>query len=163
MANIRFLGVFTLNCLQTGHWVRVDNYVVMDWAHVLSRVQRQTDSCGLSCEDGAVFWQSFGQLAAGSLTRSQYTLAGPVYTGMPLVYPVYTGIPLGHPANTCRVDWNTTGKLCWNSLTLECHWRNLIESAPHWGTLTIAVYTGTPLEGLWQPTQAPTHIVKHAE
>ena len=87
-------------------------------------------------------------------------------TGMPLDDPVYTGIPLGHPANTCRVHWNTTGKT-WNSTTLECHWRNLVESGPHWDatgeTLTFAAYTGTPLEGLWQPTHAPTHIVKHAE
>ena len=45
-----------------------------------------------------------------TLTLSQCTLAGPVYTGMPLVDPVYTGIPLGDPANTCRVYWNTTGK-----------------------------------------------------
>ena len=45
-----------------------------------------------------------------TLAISQCTLAGPVYTGMPLVDPVYTGIPLGHPANTCRVHWNTTGK-----------------------------------------------------
>ena len=44
------------------------------------------------------------------LTLSQCTLAGPVYTGMPLDDPVYTGIPLGHPANTCRVHWNTTRK-----------------------------------------------------
>ena len=58
-------------------------------------------------------------------------------------------------------------KLNWNSPTLKCHWRNLVESAPHWDatgeTLTFAAYTGTPLEGLWQPTHAPTHIVKHAE
>ena len=88
-----------------------------------------------------------------SLTLSQCTLAGPVYTGMPLVDPVYTGIPLE--------------KLSWNSPTLESHLRNLFESAPHWDatgeTLTSAAYTGTPLEGLWQPTHAPTHIVKHAE
>ena len=45
-----------------------------------------------------------------SLTLSQCTLAGPVYTEMPLADPVYTGIPLGNPANTCRVHWNTTGK-----------------------------------------------------
>ena len=45
-----------------------------------------------------------------SLTLSQCTLAGPVYTGMPLVDPVYTGIPLGDSASTCRVHWNTTGK-----------------------------------------------------
>ena len=110
-------------------------------------------------------------MIALSLTLNQCTLAGPVYTempGMPLVDPVYTGIPLGDPANTCtcRVHWNTTGKT-WNSPTLECHWRNLVESAPYWGatgeTLTFAAYTGTPLEGLWQPIHSPTHIVKHAE
>ena len=74
-------------------------------------------------------------------------------TGMPLVDPVYTGIPLE--------------KISRNSPTLECHRRNLVESAPHWDatgeTLTFAAYTGTSLEGLWQPTHAPTHIVKHAE
>ena len=74
-------------------------------------------------------------------------------TGMPLVDPVYTGMPLE--------------KLSWNSPTLECHLRNLVEFAPHWDatgeTLTFAANTGTPLEGLWQPTHAPTHIVKHAE
>ena len=72
------------------------------------------------------------------LTLSQCTLAGPVYTGMPLVDPVYTVTPLE--------------KLCWNSPTLECHWRNLIETVPHWNatgeTLTVAAYPGTPLEGL---------------
>ena len=68
MANRRVLSVFTLNCLQTGHWVRVDNNAVMDWAYVLVMVQRQTDGCGLSCEDDAAVWQFFGQLAAGCLT-----------------------------------------------------------------------------------------------
>ena len=82
----------------------------------------------------------------------------PVYTGwssvhwnatrMPLVDPVYTGIPLGHQANTCRVHWNITGKTHWDASG---------------ETLTFATYTGTPLEGLWQPTHALTHIVKHAE
>ena len=92
-------------------------------------------------------------LIYNSLTLSQCTLACPVYTGMPLVDPVYTGIPLE--------------KLSRNSPTLECHWRNLVESAPHWDatgeTLTFAAYTGTPLAGLWQPIRALTHIVKHAE
>ena len=68
MANKRVLGVFTLNCLQTGHWVRVDYHIVMDWAHVLVIVQYQTDGCSLSCKDGAVVGQSFGQLTAGCLT-----------------------------------------------------------------------------------------------
>ena len=56
----------TLNCLQTGHWVRVNHFIVMDWAHVLVIVQ--TDGCSLSCKDGAFVWQSFGKLAAGCLT-----------------------------------------------------------------------------------------------
>ena len=68
MANKRVLGVFTLNCLQTGHWVRVDYHIMMDWAHVLVVVQCQTDGRSLSSKDGAVVWQSFGQLAAGCLT-----------------------------------------------------------------------------------------------
>ena len=99
----------------------------------------------------------------------------PMYTGWSSVHwnatgmtldPVYTGIPLGDQAHTCRVHWNTTGKT-WNSPTLECHWRNLVETAPHWDTtgetLTFIACTRTPLERLWQPTHAPTHIVKHAE
>ena len=68
MANKRVLGVFTLNCLKTGHWDRVDYHIVMDWAHVLVIVQCQTDVCSLSCKDGAVAWQSFGQSAAGCRT-----------------------------------------------------------------------------------------------
>ena len=31
MANKRVICVFTLNCLQTGHWVRVDYHIMMDW------------------------------------------------------------------------------------------------------------------------------------
>ena len=41
---------------------------MMDWAHMLVIVQCQTDGCSLSCKDGAVVWQSFGQSAAGCLT-----------------------------------------------------------------------------------------------
>ena len=68
MANQMVLGVFTFNCLQTGYWARVDHYIVMDWAHVLIIIQCQGDGYSLSCKDGAVVWQSFGQLAAGCLT-----------------------------------------------------------------------------------------------
>ena len=64
----RIIDVSTLNCLQTGHWVRVDHYIWMDWAHVLLTIQCQTDGCSLSCKDGAIVWQSFGQLAARCLT-----------------------------------------------------------------------------------------------
>ena len=62
----------------------------------------------------------------------------------------YTGTPLE--------------KLSWNSPTLECHRRNLVETTPHWDatgeTLTFAAHTGTPLEG--QPTRAQTHIDKQS-
>ena len=76
MANKRVLGVFTLNCLQTGHWVRVDYHIMVDWAHVLVIVQCQTDGCSLSCKDGAVVWQSFGQLAAVCLTILEMAVDG---------------------------------------------------------------------------------------
>ena len=60
-------------------------------------------------------------------------------TGMPLVDSVYTGIPQGDPTNTCRVHWNTIEKISWNCPTVEFHSGE---------TLTIAAYTGIPLEGL---------------
>ena len=41
---------------------------MMDWVHMLVIVQCQTYGCSLSCKDGAVVWQSFGQLAAGVST-----------------------------------------------------------------------------------------------
>ena len=80
-----------------------------------------------------------------------------------------TQCTLGYHWATQRILAGCTGtpleKLSWNSPTLECHWRNLVETAPHWDATgqTFAAYTGTPLEGLWQPRHAPTHIVKHAE
>ena len=78
---------------------------------------------------------------------------------------------------TLECHWNATG---WPSVhgdttwrpsdylqaTLEHHWKNLLETAPHWNatgeTLTFAAYTGTPLEGLWQTTHALSHIVKQS-
>ena len=56
-----------------------------------------------------------------TLTLSQCTLAGPVYTGMPLVDPVYTGRPSEYLQGT-----------------LEHHWKSLVETA----------HTGMPLEKL---------------
>ena len=106
-----------------------------------------------------------------ALTLNQCTLAGPVYTGMPLECHWLTQSTLRYHCATQRMLAGYTGtpleKLSWNSPTLECHWRNLVESGPHWDatgeTLTFTAYTGTPLDGLWQPTHAPTHIVKHAQ
>ena len=71
-----------------------------------------------------------------------------------------TGVP--------SVHWDTTGPPSeYFHGALEHHWKNLVETTPHWnatgGTVTFAAYTGTPLEGLWQPTHVPTHIVKHAK
>ena len=106
-----------------------------------------------------------------TLTLSQCTLACPVYTGMPLECHWLTQCTMEYHWATERILAGYTGtpleKLSWNSPTLECHWRNLVESAPHWDatgeTLTFAACTGTPLEGLWQHTHAPTHILEHAE
>ena len=61
------------------------------------------------------------------------------------------------------VYWDTTG---WPSdylqSTLEHHWKNLFETAPHWDangeTLTIAAYNGAPLERLKQSTDTHAHI-----
>ena len=90
-----------------------------------------------------------------ALALSQCTLAGPVYTGMPLECHWLTQCTLEYHWATEWILAGYTGtpleKLSWNSPTLECHWRNLIESAPHWDatgeTLTFSAYTGTPLEG----------------
>ena len=103
------------------------------------------------------FRNSMQKLVDPSLTLSQCTLAGPMYTGMPLECHWLTQCTLGHHWATQQILARYTGtpleKLSWKS--------------PHWNaigeTLTFAAYTGTPLEGLWQPTHAPTHIVKHAE
>ena len=83
------------------------------------------------------------------LTLSQCTLAGPVYTGMPLECHWLTQCTLGYHWATQRIFAWYTGtpleKLSWNS--------------PHWNTtgetLTFAAYTGTPLEGLWQAHTSP--------
>ena len=64
-------------------------------------------------------------------TLSQCTLTGQVYTGMPLVDPVYTGLPLGDPTNIAGYIGASLEKL--NRMSME--------------KLTIAAYTGTPLEG----------------
>ena len=51
----RILGVFTLNCLQTGLWIRVDYYIVMKWTYVPVVVQCQNDSCNLSSNASFAF------------------------------------------------------------------------------------------------------------
>ena len=74
---------------------------------------------------------------------------------------MYTGPASGWPS----AHWETIGRPSeYLQGTLEHYWKDLVEAAPHWNAtgeiLTFAVYTGTLLEGLWQPTHAPTHIVK---
>ena len=105
--------------------------IMMDF-NCLYKLRKTTAIDHRKIDDGLEYWYAI------TLTLSQCTMAGPVYTGMPLVDPVYTGIPLGHPANTCRIHWNTNGKkilkqpqigmpqekLSWIRPTLGCHWRN---------------------------------------
>ena len=92
------------------------------------------------------------------------------FTINPYPEPVYTGWSSVHWNATgwSSLHWDTTGRPSeYLQGTLEHHWKNLVETAPHWNatgeTLTFAAYTETPLERLWQPTHAPTHIIKHAE
>ena len=88
--------------------------------------------------------------------RRRFPYPEPVYIGWSSVHWNATGWP--------SVHWDTTGRpIEYLQGTLEHHWKNLVETAHTGETLIFAAYTGTPLEGLWQPTQAPTHIVKHAE
>ena len=49
---------------------------MVDWAHALVIVQCQGDGCSLSGKDGAVVWQSFGQVAAGCLTIQEMGVDG---------------------------------------------------------------------------------------
>ena len=71
--------------------------------------------------------------------ESVYT--GPVYTGMALEYHWFTQCSLWYHCVTQRIPVGYT------VTPLE----NLVETVPHWyvtgETLTIAAYTGTPLEG----------------
>ena len=93
-----------------------------------------------------------------------YPYPEPVYTGWSSVYWNATGMPLVAQC-TLGYHWATQRILAgYNGTPLE----KLSWNSPHWNatreTLTFAAYTGTPLEGgLWQPTQAPTHIVKYTE
>ena len=48
IANDRVLGIFTLNWLLAGHRVRLDNYIVSYWVHVMIIVLCQSDSCSIS-------------------------------------------------------------------------------------------------------------------
>ena len=91
-----------------------------------------------------------------ALSLSQCTMGGPVNTGKPLECHWVTQCTLGY-------HWAIQSIL---QGTLEHHWKNLIETAPHWNdtgeNLTIAAYIGTPLEGRSQPTHPQAHIVKQS-
>ena len=123
MTNKRVLSVFTLNCLQTGHRVRVDYYIVMNWSHVSVIVQShwwlwpelQRRCCCL-----AVFWTVSGRLSHH-----------PGNGGWWLLLP-----PLSHPF------WNHQCKLHHVILVLhDTHWielgllvwRSYICSLLQWG------------------------------
>ena len=78
----------------------------------------------------------------GSLTPSQCTVAGPVYTGMPLECHWLIQCTLGyHWATQWILQWNTTGK---TKLKLSSTGMQLKK-------LTIAAYTGT----LWRDCDSP--------
>ena len=115
-----------------------------------------------------------------SLTLSQCTLAGPVYTGMPLECHWLAQCTLGTTGRSSEYlqgtlehywkkivetdpYWNATGQTLTILAYTGNHWKNLVETAPHWDateeTVTFVAYTGTPLKGLQQPTHTQEHIV----
>ena len=59
-----------------------------------------------------------------------------MYTGLSLECHWLTHCTLGYHWATRRILAWYTGtpleKRSWNNPTLECHWRNLVENAPHW-------------------------------
>ena len=99
-----------------------------------------------------------------TLTLSQCTLAGPVYTGMPLKCHWLTQCPLGYHWATQRILAGYTGtplgKLSWNRPTLECHWRNLVESAPHWMPPEKLSILQPTMEHHWRDCDSP-HTPRH--
>ena len=64
----KVLSAFAFNWPQTGHKVRINDYIVPDWLHVPIIVQCQSDACSLSSNDGAAVWQSFVLVAASCPT-----------------------------------------------------------------------------------------------
>ena len=154
---------FHCKCLPNWNtYLKVGIYLRSHFQHIRTRPE----------QDSVDEKQCMIQVKSSYLTLSQCTLAGLVYTGMPLECHWLTQCTLGYHWATQRILAVYTGtpleKLSWNSSILECQWRNLVEFAPHWDatgeTLTFATYTGIPraLEELWQPTHALTHIIKHA-
>ena len=108
-------------------------------------------------ETCSLLWFVWGQIYTefgyhSDPTLSQCTLAGPVYTGMPLVDPVYIGIPL---ATQPLLAWHTgtpLEKLSCKGHTLGCHWRNSNFCSLHWNTTggTVTAHT------------RPAHVVKQS-
>ena len=68
MADERAFSIFAVKRLQARHWVRVNYSIVLYRIHVPMIVQCQGDGRSLSSKNGAVTWESFGQLAASRLT-----------------------------------------------------------------------------------------------
>ena len=61
-------SIFVLNRLEARHWVRAEYNIVLYRIHVPIIVQCKGDGRSLSSKDGAVIWESFGQLATSRLT-----------------------------------------------------------------------------------------------
>ena len=137
--------------------LRISNYIIdILWVSSMFRVlvtfvlyNALTKLDILICQLQSWFNISGEYMFKSGVLHMSHPYSEPVYTswssvhwnatGMSLVDPVCRGIPLGDPANTCRVQ-------------LENHWKNLVETVPHWNAteeaLTTTAYIKTPLEGL---------------
>ena len=124
----------------------------------LLQSRNEPSICGLNRRNEGIARVLSVNRQKAPLTLGQCSLAGPVYTGMPLECHWLTQCTLGYHWATQRMLAGYTGtpleKLCWNSPTLGCHWRNSSFCTLHWNTIggTVTVHT-----------RPETHIVKHAE
>ena len=71
MADERVIIIFALNRPHARQWVRVD-YNIVQQVRII--VQCQDDGRSLSSKDGAVIWESFGQLVASRLAILKVTV-----------------------------------------------------------------------------------------
>ena len=105
-----------------------------------------------------------------TLTLNQCTLAGPMYTGVPLECHWLTQCTLGYHwvAQPKLAGYTGTPleNLNWNSSTLGCHCRNVVETAPHWDTTGQTPTLQPTLKHHWRECNGPhtyqAHIVKQS-
>ena len=135
---------------------------------ICAQMSRHALSVGINYSTAANVQQHKWQME--TLTLSQCTLTGPVYIVIPLECHWLTQCTLGYHWVAQPIIARYTGtpleKLNWNSPTLGCHWRNLVETAPHWDAIGQTLTLQPTLKYHWRECNGPhtyqAHIVKQS-